>query len=176
MVALVVLAGVLQARGSAPPPAPEPLHWFPVAAVTVDEPITTLATVTRQTTVPPPPLPDSLHWLTDVVSRSNDVTTEAQAGAKFAGPWQSVTVTRDVALPVAVFRVFSTSTVQATPWPPTLSDPLHWLIAGAVTALALSADPTQPQVSAITRKVTARTDRIRRRLPGLPEWWSICSA
>lgn len=46
-------------------------------------------------------------------------------------------MTDELVTPVPIFRLFVTVTVHAIACPPTLSRPLHWLIAGALTPNAL---------------------------------------
>jgi len=108
-----------------------------VAGVVVDTPVMLLTMSTVQFTVPPPPLPDPLHWVTEVANWLDPVDHGMQVKPAFAAPLHDVPVTVELVTPVERFRLFVTVTVHDTAWPPTLSTPLHWLIAGVVTPKAL---------------------------------------
>ena len=116
MVALVVFPiGVQVTVGGVPPPVPDSLHWLMVAALLVAVPVMLLMTFTVQMTAPPPPLPEPLHWLTEVVSWVWGVVVVVQVFAAPAAPTHAVTVTVEVAVPVATSRLLVTVTSQDTP-------------------------------------------------------------
>jgi hypothetical protein len=58
-------------------------------------------TFTWHSTVPPPPLPSPLHWFAEVISCEDRVTTVWQLREVFAAPLHVLTVSTDVARPVA---------------------------------------------------------------------------
>lgn len=120
--------------GCVPPPVPAELHWLTVAGDVVASPVMLLTMLTLHLTVPPPPLPEPLHWVTDVVSCVDGVVVVVQVGGALAAPWHSLTVTFELVVPVARSRLFVTVTVHATASPPTLSVPLHWLMAAPPAA------------------------------------------
>ena len=94
---------------------------------------------TVQVTVPPPPLPEPSHWVTDVVSRLDDDVDVVQVGGALAAPWHCLIVTVELVAPVVRSRLLVTVTAHATACPPTLSVPLHWLMAAAAVTAARAA-------------------------------------
>ncbi|MEO7442268.1 MAG: hypothetical protein ABIW46_01895 [Acidimicrobiales bacterium] len=135
---MVAPSGLHDVVGWVPPPRPEPLHWLMVAGVGVDTPVMLFTTRTEQVTAPPPPFPDPSHWVTEVTSWLEGVVVVVHVSGAFAGPWHSTTVIVELVRPVARSRLLVTVTSQATPWPPTLSVPLHCATAGAAAARAPS--------------------------------------
>jgi len=97
--------------------------------------------------VPPPPLPEPSHWVTEVVSSLEDEVDVVQVGGALAAPWHCSTVTVELAVPVATSRLLVTVTAQATDSPPTLSVPLHWLMAATAAAAVDEAGVTAPALT-----------------------------
>jgi hypothetical protein len=80
------------------------------AADVVTDPVMVLITVMVHRIAEPPPLALLLHWLAEVVSSGNSVTVAVPHVTLLAAPLHTTVVTRELAVPVARFRVFSTVT------------------------------------------------------------------
>jgi hypothetical protein len=111
----------------APPPLPEPLHWFTVT-VRTEVVVESGSTVQRTRCVPPPPLPDSLHWVTVapvVFAGKGSHSTVGAVPPPVPDELHWLTVA-EVGVTVPVMLLI-TSTVHVTVPPPPLPEPLHWL-------------------------------------------------
>ncbi|CAN5530955.1 hypothetical protein BH20ACT2_BH20ACT2_22360 [soil metagenome] len=124
--AITLLVSETEQVTRAPPPLPEPLHWFTVtgSAEDVVEPGETVH-LTRM--VPPPPLPEPLHWVT--VAPVVLAGKGSQAVVGWVPPpvpeelhWLTVAGV-GVAVPV---MLLTTATRHVTVPPPPLPEPLHW--------------------------------------------------
>jgi hypothetical protein len=167
--ALVVSAtGVHESVGCVPPPSAAELHWFTVAEADGEVPMTLLTMDTVQLTVPPPPLPEPLHCVTEEVSWLDGADHGVQVRAVLAAPWHSVPETEVLTTPVAMSMSLVTVTVHAMACPPTLSTPLHWLTAGAVTPNAAPPDSGPNNTSSAATDITKRRARSVLRMTAMP--------
>ncbi len=172
-------AGLQETVGAVPPPAPDPLHWLMVAGDVAATPVMLLMMRTVHVTLPPPPLPEPSQTVTEVVrSVGDEVVDVVQGSAELAGPWHSLTVTEVLVAPVATLSVLVTVTSHSTPWPPTLSEPLHRLTATFAAAACGTSAVCQEtmQTAASSRSAPTRVARREvadaRRAAG----WGACAS